>query len=167
MPKIRNIMLPLSLILWDKEWKWVYHKSFLMNSRWQLVIPILYGAYETHSLPEICLGSVSRLLVHRLEKHLSFPLYKNSISTFLPLTHVGIYLLTSIFCFFLGTFPPSFKKPWFYSIFPSRRKVRRKGRCVFLFSPFSFKNGTHMFQKWVRKIKIHDTNSKHCSWWDS
>lgn len=138
-----------------------------MSSCWVLVIPILYWAYETHSLPEICLGSASRLLVHGLEKHLSFPLYKNSISIFLPLTHIGIHLLTSIFYLSLGTFSSVFHKAMiFFSTFPST-KVGRKGMCVFLSFPSHLKMATHTLQKLVGKMKIHDTNSKHASWWDS
>lgn len=122
---------------------------------------------KTHQFPEIFLRSASRLLVYTLERLLSFPLCENYTSTFLLLTHLGIYLLNSIFCFSLGPLPVCFIRPQFFSFFPSTTKVRRKGICAFLlFSFLILKTATHILKILTGEMAMHDTKSKHASWRD-
>lgn len=102
----------------------------------------------------MCLGSASRLLAYRLDRLFSFPLYKNYISTFLFLTYLRIHLLIFIFYFSLGTLPPSFVRPSFFSIFPLTRKVKRKGICAFLFFLSHFEMATHILKYWQEKWKF-------------
>lgn len=125
-----------------------------MNLGWFLVILTLYWIYKTHQFPAICLGSTSRLLVCRLEKLPSFPLYKNLFS------HFFWQPRNSPFHFYILFLPvtssPVFPKARIIlASFLQQRKMRRKGMYASLFSSFLIlKMATHILKHWQEKWKF-------------